>query len=231
MTPYVCYGGTFDPFHNGHLAIALAVAGALSARVHLLPSADPPHRGAPGASAEQRASLLEAVALGETRLVVDRRELRRAGRSYSVDTLRELRVELGDARPLAWVLGGDSLLQLDTWKDWRTLFELAHLVVVPRPGLDLSASSIAARAPAVWAEVEPRLASAGDLLARPAGLLCRLALDPLRPESATDVRARIAAGGDWQSRVPAAVAERITRLGLYGAGLAGREGTGAGQGV
>lgn len=231
MSPHVCYGGTFDPFHNGHLAIALAVANALSARVHLLPAADPPHRSAPGASAEDRADLLDAVAAHEPRLAVDRRELRRRGRSYSIDTLGELRAELGGEQPLVWVIGGDSLLQLHTWKDWRQLFETSHVLAVPRPGLDLSDTAIAAQAAEVWAEIGPRRAALGAFRDRPSGFFALLPLSPLRTESATEVRARIAEGRDWLSLVPAPVAGLIARRGHYGSREAGTGGTGAGQGV
>src|SRR5688572_722316 len=99
MTPLVlCYGGTFDPVHTGHLAIARAVRDALHADVHLLPAADPPHKGATHADAAQRARMLE-LAVGDRHtddgrgLVVDRRELQRAGPSYTIDTLHELRAE------------------------------------------------------------------------------------------------------------------------------------------
>ena len=75
----LCYGGTFDPVHNGHLAIASAVRDALDAEVHLIPAADPPHKGPTHADAEQRATML-ALAVGcERGLLVDRRELRREG--------------------------------------------------------------------------------------------------------------------------------------------------------
>ena len=133
------YGGTFDPIHNGHLAIARAARDALCVTVRLMPAADPPHRAPPGASAAQRAHLLDLAVKGERGLCVDRRELRRAARlpasrSYTVDTLRELRMELGDAAPLALLIGADSLLGLPGWHEWRALFGLAHFVVADRPG-------------------------------------------------------------------------------------------------
>lgn len=227
VRPHVCYGGTFDPVHNGHLAIARAVVDVLSAPVHLLPAADPPHRAAPGASAEQRACMLELAVAGDPRLQVDRRELARPGRSYSIDTLRQLRGELGPQTPLVWVIGGDSLLQLHTWKDWRQLFRLAHILAVPRPGLDLSDAALVSLAPEVAAEVSARRVVASAFGAAPGGLYAGLALGPLRVESATEIRRRIAAGQPWQAWVPPPVAAYIREHRLYQPG----ESNPGGQGV
>lgn len=226
MNVHACYGGTFDPVHNGHLAIAGAVADALGSPVHLLPSADPPHRPRPGASAEQRLAMLELAVAGDPRLRVDARELARPGRSYSIDTLQHLRDELGPEVPLVWVIGGDSLLQLDTWKDWRRIFQLAHVLAVPRPGLLLSRDEIERGAPDVNGEISARWRMASELRQRPSGFFALLPLRALRMESATEVRRRIAAREPWAALVAPAVADYIRGHGLYGA-----DGTAAGQGV
>lgn len=210
------YGGTFDPIHNGHLAIARAARDALRVTVRLMPAADPPHRAPPGASATQRAHLLDLAIEGEDGLCVDRRELRRAARlpasrSYTVDTLRELRRELGDAAPLALLIGADSLLGLPGWHEWRALFGLAHFVVADRPGVPLDAGL-----PPGLAEVlSSRWTSCADALTRtPAGLVYRLD-HPLQSESATDIRRRISAGEPWRHLVPARVATAIADERLY----------------
>lgn len=211
----VLYGGTFDPVHYGHLAIARAAGRALDSVVRLLPAADPPHRPPPGADAAQRAAMVALAVAGDARLCVDRRELARGGRSYTVDTLRELRREVGQA-PLALLLGADSFLGLAGWKEWRALAGLAHFVVAARPGdrLDPLPPPLAAEMEARWAERPEALSEA------PSGRVLRLG-QPLNAVSATDVRARIAAGRPWRHLVPAAVADHIERLGLY------RHGTGA----
>ena len=134
------YGGTFDPVHNGHIAIARAARDALQAEVRLMPANDPPHRKLPGADAAQRAEMLELAIAGEAGLTVDRRELQRQGRSYTIDTLREVRAELGPQAPLALLLGADSFLGLPTWREWTELFGLAHFVVAQRPGSPLDAA-------------------------------------------------------------------------------------------
>ena len=217
----VCYGGTFDPVHLGHLAIAAAVADALSAPVFLVPAADPPHRAAPGASAEQRALMLDLAVGCDARLRVDRRELHRAGPSYTVETLRELRAECGPDEPLVWVLGIDSLRQLDTWHHWRELFEHAHLLGVERPGAPVGADWLAVHAPAVAAELERRRCPPSGLADSASGRFAELPIWPLRPESATEVRARITEGRDWQALLPPAVARFIRQQGLYGTAGAG----------
>lgn len=215
MTPHVCYGGTFDPVHNGHLAIARAVAVALEAPVYLLPSADPPHRPIPGASAEQRAQMLELAVADDPRLHVDRRELKRSGPSYSVDTLAQLRHELGPALPLVWVIGADSLLQLHTWKDWRQIFALAHVLAVERPGPDIDIAAIARLSPAVHAEILPRWQPASELSRAAAGACALLPLHPLRPESASEIRRCIGQKRPWQQWLTAPVAAYVAEKGLY----------------
>jgi nicotinate-nucleotide adenylyltransferase len=210
------YGGTFDPIHNGHLAIARAARDEVHAPVRLMPAADPPHRAPPGASAAQRAHLLDLAVRDEADLYVDRRELRRAertpeARSYTVDTLHELRAELGDAVPVALLIGADSLLGLPTWRAWRSLFALTHFIVADRPGSPLDAGL-----PDELADVlAPRWASHPDALTdAPAGRVYRLS-HPLQPESATDIRRRIAAGDPWRHLVPAPVAAAIADERLY----------------
>ncbi|HEY5970563.1 MAG TPA: nicotinate-nucleotide adenylyltransferase [Pseudoxanthomonas sp.] len=205
------YGGTFDPVHNGHLAIARAARDELDTPVRLMPAADPPHREPPGADAMQRARMLGLAVAGETGLSVDRRELDREGRSYTIDTLRELRAELGPAQPLALLIGADSFVGLPTWREWRSLFELTHFVVAPRPGIPLDndlpqelTMTIAGR----WSDSPVALGNS------PAGQVFRLN-QPLQPESASEVRRRIASGEDWQGLVPPAVAAFIIAKGLY----------------
>ena len=211
MSLRVYYGGTFDPVHDGHLAIARAARDALDATIRLMPAADPPHRAPPGANAAQRARMLDLAVAGEPRLLVDTRELARAGRSYTVETLRELRREIGDTAPVALLVGADSFLDLPQWREWQALFDLAHFVVAQRPGSPLERGL----APELAALVAGRdAADAAALRAAPAGRVLRLN-QPLHAESASEVRQRIAAGQPWQDLVPAPVAVYIERHGLY----------------
>ena len=215
MSLRVFYGGTFDPVHDGHLAIARAARDAFGCTVRLMPAADPPHRAPPGADAAQRAEMLRLATMGEPGLEVDLRELQRQGRSYTIDTLHGIRREFGDAAPVALLIGADSLLGLPSWHRWRELLDLAHFIVADRDGSVLDA----ALPPALAAATEGRwVALPDDLRALPAGRLYRLR-QPLHAASATEIRRRIAAGEDWESLVPAAVAGYIRCEGLYGAVL------------
>jgi nicotinate-nucleotide adenylyltransferase len=205
------YGGTFDPVHNGHLAIARAARDELGCAVCLMPAADPPHRAPPGADAAQRAQMLELAIADEPGLVVDRRELRRAGRSYSIDTLRELRAEMGPDAPLALLIGADSFIGLPGWHEWKALFDFTHFVIAPRRGSPLDGQlplELAAITAGRWAD------SPSPLKNTPAGRLFLLD-QPLQPESASEVRRRIASGQPWLDLVPAAVAGFILGQGLY----------------
>ena len=164
-----CYGGTFDPVHRGHVAIALAVADALQAPVRLLPAADPPHRAPPGASASQRAQMLDLAVDGEARLCVDRRELDRDGPSYTLDTLVDLRREFGPEVALVWVLGMDSVCDLHRWHRWKELLDHAHLLGVERPGASVGQGALAQASPEVAAELEGRRCTPLDLQRRASG--------------------------------------------------------------
>lgn len=219
---HIVYGGTFDPVHLGHLAIARAVSDIYHDTVWLMPAADPPHRPPPGASAGQRAQMLELAIAGEARLGVDRRELQRHGPSYTADTLAELRAELGAATPIIWVMGIDSLRQLDTWHHWQRIFEFAHVLAVERPGAPPDAAWLRREAPVVAEELESRRALPPALVQAAAGGFAELPMRPLRLESATEVRRRIASGGDWQALLRPGVARFIEQTGLYRSGRAGQ---------
>lgn len=208
---HVFYGGTFDPVHCGHLAVARAARDALDAKVALMPAADPPHRPPPGAGAEHRARMLELALAGEPGLCVDRRELQRTGPSYSVDTLLALRAELGADASVVLLVGADSFRGLPAWHRWRELFGLAHFVVAERPGSPLDRGLDEPLASAIAGRLVETPAA---LRAAPAGRIWRLQ-QPLRPESASELRRRIAAGEPWRDWVPAMVAEYIERHGLY----------------
>ncbi|WEN16590.1 nicotinate-nucleotide adenylyltransferase [Rhodanobacter sp. AS-Z3] len=202
------FGGTFDPVHLGHLSVAWEAAELLDAEVRLLPASVPPHRAAPVASAPQRAAILREALKGQSRLVLDTRELDRSGPSYTIDTLHELRAEQGD-RPLVWLVGADAFAQLASWHRWRELFEVAHLGVLSRPGAS------AALPEELEHEVAGRrVVAAADLRGLPAGNVIELAVTPLEI-SATRIRGLLAAGRDPRYLLPAGLFNDSSLLAPY----------------
>ena len=196
MTPIAILGGTFDPVHLGHLRVAWEAAEALGAQVRLMPANTPPHRPAPVANAQQRVRMLEAALAGQDRLVLDTRELRRDGPSYTVDTLRELRSESSASQSLILLLGADAFAGLPTWHDWRQLFDLAHMVVLTRPGHTLELPAELA------VEIAPRQTSDSQQLREmPAGKLLNLPVTPLEI-SASAVRALLASSREPRWLLP-----------------------------
>ncbi len=196
-------GGTFDPVHKGHLHAARAAAQALACPVRLVLSAEPPHRQRPEASAQRRWAMLELACAAEAGLDADDVELRRGGPSYTVDTLKALRLRHGDA-PLSWIIGTDAFNEIHAWRQWRSVLDFGHLLVLPRPGAELKGA-------ALKLYLERRCP---DLEQRPAGGI-RLLDEAMLPVSASAVRALIATEGDAGHLLPEGVNHYIRRHGLY----------------
>lgn len=137
------FGGSFDPVHQAHLTIAREFAEVIGLdEVRFLPAGQPwqkqTARGGLVANGAQRMAMLR-LALASLpalpfQITIDDREVRRAGPSYTVETLTELRAEVGPAVALVLLIGADQWLRLDTWKRWIELFDLAHVAVANRPG-------------------------------------------------------------------------------------------------
>lgn len=131
-------GGTFDPIHNGHLRLALELQQTLQLdRMSLMPCHRPVHRDHPGASAEQRAEMVRLAIAGCPQLTLDERELQRDRPSYTLDTLYDIRADIGPQVSLSWVVGMDAFINLSSWYRWQELLTLAHLIVIGRPGYEL----------------------------------------------------------------------------------------------
>jgi nicotinate-nucleotide adenylyltransferase len=204
------FGGTFDPVHNGHLRSAIEVKEALGVdELRLMPSHRPPLRGDPGAESRQRLEMVSAAIAGEVGLYAEGRELLRDGPSYTVDTLRDLRAELGLAVSLTVVMGTDAFNQLHRWQDWRLLFDFANVLLLHRADYSLAADATVTEFAAAR-----RLAKASALTAVSAGGFFELGLIQL-PISATDIRQRLASGRSIRYLVPDVVADYIAEHGLY----------------
>jgi nicotinate-nucleotide adenylyltransferase len=196
IKPLAIFGGTFDPVHLGHLSVAWEASELLDAEVRLMPASVPPHRAPPMASAVQRVAMLRAALQGQSRLTLDTRELERSGPSYTIDTLIELRAEQGE-RPLVLLIGADAFAGLPGWHRWRELFEVAHIGVLSRPGVE-------AELPGELQQVvaNRRVQKAAALRHTAAGKLIELAVTPLEI-SATRIRELLVEGRDPRYLLPA----------------------------
>ncbi len=155
-------GGSFDPVHAGHVALARYFCTLLHPdELRLIPAGQPWQKPGMATPAQHRIAMLEqAFSQWAVPVVIDQQEIRRSGPSYAVDTLQALRAEAGDAASMVMVLGADQLLNLHTWRDWPQLFDLAHLCFAARPGFAISAAGID---PEVGAQVARRLATPAQL--------------------------------------------------------------------
>ena len=131
-------GGTFDPIHFGHLRPALEVAELLNLdELRFIPNANPPHRWQPEADAQHRLEMVKLAIKNTPVFKLDDREYQRNGPSYTIDTLKEIRAEIGLDRPLCLLIGQDALQGFTQWRDWQGILNLTHLVVSRRPGYEL----------------------------------------------------------------------------------------------
>ena len=201
-------GGAFDPVHIGHLRGAIAVREHLGLeRVDLLPAAQSPLKDTATVTAADRLAMLEAAVRGVPGLGVDARELARKGPSYTVDTLIELRREVGQAMPLIWIVGKDILPALPKWSRWQQLLELAHLVILERPGSDSPPLAVTQ-----W--LDQHRIDQNALLTSAAGGVMTLD-QPVLDIASSDIRALLAAGRDPRFLLPDVVMEYIKRHKLF----------------
>ncbi|MBL4832975.1 MAG: nicotinate-nucleotide adenylyltransferase [Pseudomonas sp.] len=202
-------GGTFDPVHYGHLRGALEAAECLSLdELRLIPSARPPHRGQPGATAEQRLDMVRLAAGGVAGMVVDDRELQRDRPSYTLETLESLRSELGDTVTLFMILGWDAFGGLPAWHRWDELLGLCNLVILQRPDYDPELPEVLKDLLAARSVSEP-----GSANARSGQIVC-LTQTPLAI-SATHIRQLLKERRSPRFLLPDAVLEYIETNGLY----------------
>lgn len=203
-------GGTFDPVHNAHLRVAWEAAEQLDAEVRLVPANVPPHRDQPIANARERTAILRAALAGQDRLTVDDRELRREGPSFTIDTLIELREEIGAERPLVLLVGADAFLGLPSWHRWGELFDYAHIGVLTRPGHEITTLPTELRIKIA----SRRCADVTALAQTPSGRVLQMPVTPLEI-SASLVRDVLAAGGEPRYLVPDGVLADPALLASY----------------
>jgi nicotinate-nucleotide adenylyltransferase len=201
-------GGSFDPVHHGHVALAELFAHLLHPdELRIMPAGQPWQKkaGLEVSDADRVAMLELAYGKAAFPVTIDTREIERDTPTYTVDTLRELRAELGPDASIVFLMGADQLQKLDSWVDWRDLFALANFGVAARPGYRLDAAALP---PAVAQELSARLATPEEVRASRAGRVCMahtLAVDI----SATEVRAALKAGENERAKVSALLAPQV----------------------
>jgi len=225
-------GGTFDPIHMGHLAVASEGARALGLNeVLLLPSRTPPHRSVdPSVSIFHRFAMVALAASSDDRMVASDLELVRQGPSYTADTLRMLHAAGHEAWQLFFLSGADAFAEIATWREYPALLDLAHFVVCSRPGTP--AASLPAKLPDLARRMIPVVrrspgsslrphsgqADPGSRAAEAPAQTRIFLLDCPTPDvSSTDIRARARAGRPLAGLVPSEVDHYIRRHALYGA--------------
>jgi nicotinate-nucleotide adenylyltransferase len=182
------FGGTFDPIHNAHLAMARVAASRFSLdRVLFVPAARPPHkRGATHASYEDRARMIELAIADEPRFQLSRLE-EFTERSYSIDTIAKVRAGMGPDDELFFLIGADAFADLSTWHRWSDVAQSVHFLVISRPGAIYEA---------------------------PEGVVCDRIDDVAMPESSSEIR-RVLASGGRPGGLPESVLGYAAEHGLY----------------
>jgi nicotinate-nucleotide adenylyltransferase len=196
-------GGTFDPIHNGHLAAADAAQTSLRLdAVTLIPSRIPPHRHDPvGAGAEQRYEMAALAASEKPGWSASRIEIDREGPSFTYDTLVQLAQKVSVTSQFFFILGADAFAEIASWSRYPAVLDLAHFVVVSRPGITLD--SLCERVPSAFSR-------------RPSAKTRVILVEAATPDiSSTDIRRRALAGQSLRHLVPDSVAQYITTHRLY----------------
>lgn len=206
-------GGTFDPVHNGHLAMADHLLNAFRLDSLLfIPAARPPHKGHLETTPfDDRLAMLEMAVRSDHRFLVSDLEAHRDGPSYSIDTLMEMKRMLADKVQLFFIIGVDAFVELNSWKNPRGLTDYANLLVIDRPDYPL-------------AMVETVVSQLGNysfdngqgcwIAPEHQGRVYPLEVPPV-DISSTDIRRKITRGQDFLSLVPPPVGQYIIEHGLY----------------
>jgi nicotinate-nucleotide adenylyltransferase len=207
------FGGTYDPIHIGHLRSAEEARQQLGLDVVLfIPTADPPHKSRRLAPAAHRLAMVRLAIAGNAGFRVSPIEIERAGRSYTIDTLRALRERLPPHTALTLLIGLDAFRDIGTWKEYRTLFSLADLAVWSRPPHDFAAPldllPVAARADFCYGRND-------KTLRHRTGTHIRFVTVTALDISASAIRQRLLRGQSIRYLVPPTVERYLQRHRLY----------------
>lgn len=206
-------GGTFDPIHFGHLRLAEEVGEDLDLeKVYLIPAASPPHKNKrPVTPFFDRLTMTRMAAEASPLFETLDLEGRRQGQSYSIETLREFHKLFGSGLDLFFILGMDAFLEIETWKEYRSLFDYAHFVVISRPGtpngaLDAFLDSLG---------VDFSMHNDGNAFVAPSGNLLIYKKATLMDISSTGIREKVATGKSIRFLVPESVRAYLLAKGFY----------------
>ena len=204
------FGGTFNPIHFGHLNLASHLVDYLQLEtLRLIPCASPPHRETPDVSAEQRMAMVQLAAAEQPAIIADDLELKRPTTSYSIDTIEQVRKDIGAQTPLFFCLGTDALLSIDSWHRWNELLQNCHLVVCSRPNYQLPGDGALAN----WIK-QHLCENLSKIKKHPHGYIhpCKI---PLLDISSTAIRDSIKCGKNIDQMTTESVVNYIKQHSLY----------------
>ena len=201
------FGGTFDPIHDGHIAIANHVLKNLSVdHIEFIPCYLPPLHATPIANAQDRLNMVKLAIQKNSRCEINDIEIQRKGVSYTIDTVKSVRKK-EKQNILCLMVGADAFLQFHTWKNWKTILKLAHIVVINRIGVDLTPIHSLLKNSVVLSE--------NTLYKNQAGCILLLSMKPISI-SATDIRQKIQMGERHHiTGLPKSVSEYIFKHHVY----------------
>ena len=209
----VILGGSFDPVHNGHIELAEYFGKHLPAdEIRIIPAGNPWQKEGKLAPAQHRVAMIQcAFAEHHLSILLDDREVLRPGVTYTVDTLRELRTELGEQTSIVFLIGADQVRNLQTWRNWQQIFDYAHICAASRPGYPLDATQVH---PEVWREFSRRAASLEQIRSSPRGLT-HITHDLAVEIAATHIRTALRLGELHIPQIPGTVLDYIHKFHLY----------------
>lgn len=206
-------GGSFDPVHKGHVALADYFIGLLQPdELRVIPAGNPWQKHGLQASGQDRMAMVRsAFSTQKVAVNIDQQEILRDSATYTIDTLRAVRKELGPDVSVVFLMGADQLQHLNTWQEWQQMFDYAHICAASRPGFAMDAAHV----PADVAQEFARRAGSPEQIRNTAQGLAYLAPNLAVDISATAIRAALQRGEHPISLVPPGVLDYIEQHHLY----------------
>jgi len=206
-------GGSFDPVHNGHIALGAHFCKLLEPdELRVIPAGNPWQKERLLATADHREEMLRrAFEAQQLPIKIDRQEIERKGATYTIDTVRAIRDEIGPQASIVLLLGIDQLNRLDSWHEWRNIFNYVHICAASRPGYPADWSQMPHE---VAAEFSRRKGTLGQIRSTSHGLTY-LTQDLAVDVSATDIRLALQHGAKPASLIPPVVLDYIEQFHLY----------------